>query len=660
MTSLSSCFVAALALCALSGAPALILPASTKWGQRLSTVSTFFGGAFGLYVAMRVLLFGEACAFSARMQLPGMSFAIDIDALSAAFLVPIFVLGPLASLYGLGYWRVTQHSSSGRALCVLHGILMASLALVATAANGILFLMAWEFMALTAYFLITVESEKADVREAGWIYLVAAHVSTVLLFAFFGLYAGTTGTFDLTVDAAHLIPPATASILFVLAVCGFGVKAGLVPFHVWLPPAHANAPSHVSAFLSGVLISMGVYGIARMCWLLPATSAWWAALLIIAGSITSLYGIVSAIVQRDIKRLLACSSIENMGIATMALGLALLGRVLNEPTIAVLGIAGMVWHVWNHALYKGTLFFAAGAVIHATHSRDLNHYGGLNKSMPITASAALVATLAICGLPPLNGFLSELAIYVGLFRSVGDSTHGAAVAGVATVALPALAFTGGLALAAFAKLHGTTFLGEARTAQARHAHDPVSTMRVPMVVLAGACVLIGCAPIIVAAPLDAVASHWFADRHPLLGDVLPLQLLSTISCAILVVTTIVVALFKRRATQTQSERPPTWDCGYVAPSPRMQYTASGFSQILADLFRWAAPRRVTRPEIHELYPEETQFATEPIDITLEHAIHPVVRYALWTFGKLRAVQMGWVQVYLVYILLALLALLVLP
>ena len=286
--------------------------------------------------------------------------------------------------------------------------------------------------------------------------------------------------------------PWSATAIFVLALVGFGLKAGIMPLHVWLPGAHANAPSHVSAIMSGVMIKMGIYGLVRVLVLLPTPPLAWGYVLLGLGVVSGVLGVAFAVGQHDLKRLLAYHSIENIGIIVIGLGLALIGRTLDRADWIVLGLGGALLHVWNHALFKSLLFLSAGSVIHATGTREIDRLGGLAKAMPRTSLAFLVGAVAICGLPPLNGFVSELLIYLGLFGTLGIGEGGACP--MAAFAAPALALIGGLAVACFVKVFGVVFLGTARSEDARHAHESAWSMLGPMGVLMGCCLFIGLFP----------------------------------------------------------------------------------------------------------------------------------------------------------------------
>ena len=453
-------------IAAVSGLPGLFFGRNSLSGQFLTTLLAVLGAAVGLGGVGWYWATGESRPIVLPWAIPGAEFDIAMDGLSAIFLVPVFLVSLLGNVYGLGYWKQTEHPQNGRKLRLFYGLLTAGMALVVVARNGILFLFAWEIMALAAFFLVTTEDDKQEVRETGWVYLVATHVATMCLFALFALMRAAGGSFKLAPLAAGTLTPGIATAIFILAIVGFGVKAGIMPLHVWLPSAHAIAPSHVSALMSGVIIKMGIYGLVRVTSWLPDPPLAWGAILLALGAISGILGVAFAIGQHDLKRLLAYHSIENIGIIVMGLGLALIGRSLDRPEWVILGLSGCLLHVWNHATFKALLFFAAGSVIHAAGTRDIDHLGGLAKTMPRTAFCFLVGAVAICGLPPLNGFVSEFFIYLGSFGTFVNKTPPSfAVAGFGAAAL---ALIGALAVACFVKVYGAVFLGTARLEHGPH------------------------------------------------------------------------------------------------------------------------------------------------------------------------------------------------
>jgi len=650
--------LAAAAMAATSGLPGLFLRRDSNAGQYLATVLSVLGSVVGFSAALQVLLFGQGAGISLPIAIPGAEIRLAVDALSAAFLLPVFLISGLGALYGLEYWKQSENPSNGRKLRLFYGLLTAGLVLPVIARNGIFFMMGWEIMAISAFFAVTTEDDKAEVREAGWIYLASTHLSTLFIFAFFALFAIAKGSLDLDPFPPGGVSPGTANALFLLALAGFGLKAGLFPLHFWLPPAHANAPSHVSALMSGVLIKMGVYGLLRALWLLPEAPLWWGGCLLTLGCVSGILGVAFAIGQHDLKRLLAYHSIENIGIIFIGLGVALAGRTLGRSDWVVLGLAGAILHTWNHGLFKALLFLAAGSAIHAVHSREIDRLGGLGKPMPLTAFFFLVGAVAICGLPPLNGFVSELLIYLGLFKAAGGSE--ASAFWPAPFAIAVLALIGGLALACFVKVYGAVFLGTPRTDHSAEAREPGAAMTWPMGVLAGACALIGLAPAAVAPLLDAVHRNWApgtAGPDSTLSAAVPLDWLSWTGVATMALIALGMATLRRGAPARAATIPGTWDCGYARPASSMQYTASSFAQMIVSLFGWVLLPRTKDAGVRGLFPAPVPFHCHVPDAVLDRVILPVFGALSWACSWFRLLQRGRINAYLFYIFITLLILL---
>ncbi|MEI6876963.1 MAG: proton-conducting transporter membrane subunit, partial [Spirochaetota bacterium] len=428
-----------------------------------------------------------------------------IDPLSAFFLVPVFLMGGLGALYATGYRPAQRHPRTSRRSGLFWGSLVAGLAILIIARNALAFLLGWEGMALSAFFLITLDDAAEETRGAGFVYLVATHVGTLLLFCLFARWRQVTGSFDLLPAAKGLFDPQAANLLFLLAFLAFGLKAGMMPLHFWLPGAHAAAPSHVSAMLSGVVLKMGIYGLMRFVLLLPDPPLLWGESIIALGAVSSLLGVAFAIAQHDLKRLLAYHSVENIGIILMGFGVALVGQSLGRPGLTVLGMGAALLHVWNHSVFKSLLFFAAGSVVERTGTRSIDRLGGLSRIMPWTAAFFLVGAVAISGLPPLNGFVSEFLVYVGAFRGSLEAGGGSVVP---LVVIPVLAATGALALGCFVKVYGAIFLGAPRSRVRPSGGESASSMLLPMAVLSGICVFIGALPLLASRILDPVLSFW--------------------------------------------------------------------------------------------------------------------------------------------------------
>ncbi len=651
-----------------SGFPGLFLRRGSLAGQWLATLLAVLGSALGLAGVGLFWATGDDSAIELPPYL--LSFGqltaglppprLALDGLSAFFLVPIFLIALLGQVYGLGYWKQTDHPENGRGLRLFYGLLTAGMALLVTARHSLLFLFGWEIMALSAFFLVTTEEEQQEVRETGWLYLVAAHVSILCLFALFALLRQASGSFALEPVSADRLTPGISTAIFVLALVGFGLKAGIMPLHVWLPSSHAIAPSHVSAIMSGVIIKMGIYGLVRVTSLLPDPPVAWGGIVLGLGAVSGVLGVAFAIGQHDLKRLLAYHSIENIGIIVMGLGLALIGRSLQRSDWVVLGLAGGLLHVWNHALFKALLFLCAGSVIHATHTREIDHLGGLSKRMPWTALGFLVGAVAICGLPPLNGFVSEFLVYLGLFRTLLPETGEEPTFLGAAFAAPALALIGALAVACFVKVYGAVFLGTARTEQATHAHESPPSMIGPLGVLAACCFLIGLAPLLVMPVLGQAIAAWapnLSEAGQMLGELAPLGWVTIMGLLLLgglVLGGLALGLRLRGSPVTQGA---TWGCGYAAPTARMQYTSSSFAQMLVDLFGWALRPRKHRPGKLALFPSKTDFHSEVPDTVLDEAVLPAFHWGAWLLSWFRVFQQGSIQTYLLYIFVALIALL---
>jgi formate hydrogenlyase subunit 3/multisubunit Na+/H+ antiporter MnhD subunit len=363
-----------------------------------------------------VLLGGEPLARSWPWSLPGGALSFRLDPLAAFFLLTILVLASASAIYGAGY---LEHEIGRRPLgpvILFFNVLVAALCLVATAANAVLFLVAWEVMTVSAFLLVSFEHEKEDVRRAALLYLTLSHVATAFLVAFFLLLGREAGSLDFDrIAAGPRLSPGLSHLLFAFAIVGFGTKAGIWPLHVWLPEAHPAAPTHVSAVMSGVIVKTALYALVRGVTLLGPPHSAWGFTILLLGAVSGIVGVLYALAQHDLKRLLAYHTIENVGIILLGVGTGFLGLALGKKEVALLGFAGGLLHVLNHGIFKSLLFYGAGAVLRATHTRDLERLGGLGRLMPWTAATFLVASVAICGLPPLNGFVSELLVYAGLF-----------------------------------------------------------------------------------------------------------------------------------------------------------------------------------------------------------------------------------------------------
>jgi len=642
---------AAILLYAVSGLPGLALIRHPGTGQRIATGSALLASLLGLGGTLSLLLSGRTVTYTIAWTMPFDSCDVAIDPLSALFLLPIFLVSGCAAVYAEGYWTAAANRRTEPLLTFSLGLLAAAMALVVTARNGVLFLMAWEVMALAAFFALTVEHERAEVREAGNVYLVATHVGTLFLFVMFILLREETGSFLFPAGGSLVGVTPAATVIFLGALAGFGFKAGVMPFHIWLPAAHANAPSHVSALMSGVMLKMGVYGIVRVVSLFHGQPLWWGAALLGIGAVSALLGIAFAMAQRDLKRLLAYSSIENIGIVTIGLGVAIIGAATHRPLLGLLGLAGALLHILNHSMFKPLLFFGAGSLIHATGSRLADLMGGLARRMPWTARFFLVGTVAISGLPPFNGFAGEFLLYAASFT---DAT-GAPVPYLAPVA-PLLALIGGLATLCFVKLYGTVFLGSPRPSAAGGGHEAGWPMLAPMGGLAILCALAGLAPQLLVAlvlPAAAVIAPDLAGAGPELSAVAPLQWLTGAGLALLAAIGILALLLRRRLETAPIGRDATWGCGYLLPAATMQYTASSFGQTMVNLFGIVIRPRSGAPILAGYFPGSASFRSLCPESILEQVIKPLFRGTEYVFSFCRQLQHGKQHIYILYIFVTL-------
>ena len=485
--------LAAVVILIVSGLLAMVAGRNAVLGKFLGVGGAVAGCALGLFSGLAALVRGTTESLEYVWDVPYGSMSVALDPLSAWFVVPICGICGLSAIYGAQYLDRYRERKSLGTHWFFYNLLSASMLMVVTARNGVLFLVAWEIMSLASYFLVIFDDEDEAVLEAGRTYLIATHLGTAFLLGFFIVLSRRSGSLDFAaISAAGTPDPATAGILFLLALVGFGTKAGLMPLHVWLPEAHPVAPSHVSAVMSAVMVKTGIYGLVRALTLLPPAPAWWGWLLIAIGTLSGIGGILLALAQHDLKRLLAYSTVENVGIITLGLGVGLLGVSSRSPLIAILGLSGALLHVVNHAMFKGLLFLGAGAVLHATGTRQIDRLGGLAKRMPWVTGAVVVGAVAISGLPPLNGFVGEFLIYSGALR--GETFLGPAWSVPSLMAFAALALIGGLAAVCFTKVVGIAFLGDPRTPEAAAAHPPGLMMSLPIIVLAVGCFLAGIAP----------------------------------------------------------------------------------------------------------------------------------------------------------------------
>jgi formate hydrogenlyase subunit 3/multisubunit Na+/H+ antiporter MnhD subunit len=620
-------------------------------------------GAAGVAGGIAAVL-GHAWSVEIGWLVPLGGLALSMDRLAGLFVIVVGAASIPTSIYAIGY---VGHERRG---ALAYVVFVATMLLVPLAGNTMTFALAWELMSLASYVLL-VQRRTAESAHAGWIYAVMTHAGVACLLAgmlLLGFWTGSSRFADWTAAAPALAATAR-SLVWVLLALGFLAKAGAMPLHVWLPLAHPAAPSDVSALMSGVMIKLGLYGLVRASfeWL-GSGPAWWGTTLLLLGAVTAVGGVLYALADRDLKRLLAYSSIENVGIVLIGIGGALIYRATAADALALLALTAALYHVVNHAAFKSLLFMAAGSVVHATGTRDLEALGGLVKRMPWTAAAFFVGSAAIAALPPLNGFVSEWLTFQALLQNVQLPSPGLNL--VFTLAMAALALTGGLAVACFVKAYGIGFLALPRSAAAESAQEASLGMRAGMLLAAGACVALGVGAAVVVRPLIAVAAAIVPATAPIvIGAGFTLHVsngfasLSTAAVAAalagaLALPVVVLTLARARSRPRRYE---TWGCGRLLQTARMEYTATAFANPFTRVFDFFY-RPVHRLDV-DVHPESRFFvsriayANPTRFIVDEWVYHPLNRALRGAARWAAAIQSGSPNTYLAYVLAVLLLLL---
>lgn len=618
----------------------------------------------GFTAALTALLSNTASFVVLPLGLPWVGARFGVDALSAFFLAVVNLGGAAASLYGLGYG---SHEQAPHRVLPFYPAFLAGMNLVVLAADAFTFLLSWEFMSLASWALVLAHHREAGNRRAATVYLVMASFGTMALLLAFGLMAGAGGDYSFAAIREGTRAPLAASLALLLALIGAGSKAGLAPLHVWLPLAHPAAPSHVSALMSGVMTKVAIYGFIRIVFDLAGEPAWWVALVLLAlGGASAVLGILHALMERDLKRLLAYSTIENIGIVFACLGLALAFRANAMEWAAALALTAALFHVFNHALFKSLLFFGAGAVLTATGTRDMERLGGLIHRMPATAPLFLVGALAISALPPLNGFISEWLAFQAILQSPALDGWGLKIAVPALGGMLALAAA--LAAACFVRAFGIVFLGRARSPEAGEAKEVDRFSLAAMAVLAALCLLAGTLPGFVIDALAPVTRLLVGGAMPVQADIpwlsiVPITEGRSSYNGLLVFLFIAVsgfgaAAFIHRFASRRLRRAPAWDCGFPVPHPATQYSAGGFAQPFRRIFGgplFAARDTVTMPAPGDMRP--ARLVTTIHDPIWERAYVPLAGAVDHVAGRLNRLQFLTIRRYLTLVFLFLVALL---
>ncbi len=633
----------------------------------IGIILLFFGAIFSLFFKKRKIEFITICSITAsiftiqnaiKVFIEGtkeISFNLgtifqtvrfEMDYLGAFFVLFISVMSTLAVIYSKGYLKpYLEKGKDLSAHCVFLPLLSASMLLVATCFNGLFFLILWEMMSLSSFFLVIFEHEKKEVLKAGLKYLVFMHISVIFIILLFALLINNSSSLDFAQFREILADnPVLSNVVFMLGFIGFGIKAGFVPFHNWLSEAHPCAPSHVSGIMSGVMIKTGIYGILRIISLMTVFNPQIGYFVLIISVISALYGVIYAIGQHDLKKLLAYHSIENIGIIGLGLGLGLLGLAYNQNFVALLGFSGAILHILNHSIFKELLFLGAGSVYIKTHTRDIEILGGLIKKMPYTSILFLTGAVAICGLPPFNGFISEFLIYFSMLK--GLSVDNIFMFLTMLLGLSGLALVGTLAILCFTKAFSIVFLGEARSENAKNVQcDNGISMILPMGILGCLCLLIGVFPAIIFNFILKITSIFVNVEQTF--EIIPiLQIISTTALCIIgavMVLSIIKFKFEKRVENFE-----TWGCGYNKVSEKMQYSASSYAQPFTSMIKPLFKKISDIKKPKTIFPKEAHFEQHIEDVEEVYFIKPVLNSIENFLTKFEKLQNGNIQQYIMY------------
>lgn len=622
----------------------------------LSALGALFIAGVGI-----VGLFSPVSTTVLPIGLTDLPFHLRLDALSAFFLLLLGSAALGVTVYAVGYFR---HMEAGplAVLALWYQLFLAGMTGVMLADDAYAFMVCWEVMALSSYFLVTTDHDIPEIRSAGFLYLLIAHIGAVSLLLCFGVLQGGHGNYTFEFMRFAELTPFWSSVAFLLALFGFGAKAGLAPMHVWLPEAHPAAPSPVSALMSGVMLKTAIYGLLRVTFdLLNIQLAWWGTLALTLGLLTALYGVIFAAVQSDMKRLLAWSSIENIGIILAAFGLTLIFYTDGKGELAALTLTAMLYHSINHALFKGLLFVSTGTVLHATGTRLMGQLGGLIHSMPWTAWLTLIGVLAIAGIPPLNGFISEWLFLQAFLLTPGLTQPYLNM--VIPVAAAAVAMAAALAAYVMVKFFGVIFLGQPRDPTLLHAHEASWPQRLGMIWLAMGCVLLGLFPTQVITWIAPVVSQMINKSLVNDGSWLLLAPISAerasyvplIFMAVILVFLLLTFIWVRRVYHGRLRRRDPWDCGYPEQDAQMQDSAQGFGQPIRHIF--VSFMRVER-ETPDPFERKPQYHGATLDKLWFVLYEPIARLTNRLSALAGRLQHGRIQWYLVYSFVTLIFLLI--
>lgn len=595
-----------------------------------------------------------------------LSYGFFVDKLSAFFILTISITAFAVSIYSMGY--VTEYFGKKNIgyLGFLYNTFILSMVLVVSANNAVMFLVVWELMSIISYLLVMYEHEKKDTRKAGFIYIAMTHIGTGFIILSFLVLASSTGSFNFESfrEAASTMPPHLKDMAFLFALIGFGTKAGIVPLHIWLPYAHPAAPSNVSALMSGVMIKTAIFMLIRVFFdFLGASVAWWGILLLIIASISALLGVMYALMEHDMKRLLAYHSVENIGIILIGVGVSMIFMASGHPDLAAFGLIAGLYHTINHAVFKSLLFMGAGSLVYSTHTRNIEEYGGLIKKMPWTALFFLIGAISISALPPFNGFVSEWLTFQAQLLSIDLSDNITKI--VVLFSGAGLALTGALAAACFVKAFGISFLALPRSSHAEHSREVPVPMLIGMFILSLMCIILGVMPFYFIRIIDSISAQLVGvsiiSRINFDFSIATLSsfpaTISTPWIALLVFVILPLPIIMYLLlSRTRMQKYETWGCGQPVSTGRNEYTATAFSKPIrmwmGGIFR---PHREIQTTYSDspFFKEKVIFESEIEPIFERYLYNPVVWIVMTVSRIMRIIQAGYIQTYLLYILITL-------
>lgn len=663
----------------------LLLPVALapfiSFRQRLLSYFTFFVAAtaslLSVIAGASAVWSGQTQKIQLLMGLPDLPFHLRLDPLAGFFLTVIGLLAFFVSVYSMGYIKGFLGRRSVTSLVIFYCLFLAGMYMVVLSDDALIFLISWEVMAAASYFLVMFENERIENRRAAFLYMVIAHVGAIAILLSFGVLAGLASgfgsfsgyTFDAMRNARFPVEWATAA--FLLSFFGFAAKAGVVPLHVWLPEAHPVAPSNISALMSGVMLKTAIYGIIRITFdLIKVFPWWWGAIVLILGLISAVMGVLYALMQHDLKRLLAYHSVENIGIILIGVGLAMIFTSFKMPLLAALALTAGIYHTLNHAMFKGLLFMGAGAVLHATHERNMEEMGGLIHLMPWTAALFLIGCVSISALPPFNGFVSEWLTFQAFLLS--PSLPSPLLKLLIPMGAALLALTGALAAACFVKAFGVTFLGHWRGHHKPKVREADWFMRAGMIMAAFTCLCLGIFPTLMINWLDTIPQQLLGSKIGTTAGAFGWMWLTPIAyerasysgpivfCGILAV--VIIAYVLLHVKPGTIKRVPIWDCGFEKINQRMQYNATSFSmpirRIFGFLFHIKEQVRIGPQSAHKAFPKKLHYSLRVRDRFWGWLYKPVIELSFWISRKVGRLQQGRIQAYLIYSFLTIIVLLV--